>query len=168
MSALRYTLAVLLSCCSTRRMIAITKSLLMSAGLTVCMHSLGISNERWQQVLSVSIPFETTATLPASRCQTCVEVYTLHSLEQEFTSLKPLDCTNRNSRASLFLQIESDTCFVFLHNWLVTKKKLAQQQTFKRLCCGPGEAELNFHLVFQSAPDNMTLIFLWTSLLGPD
>lgn len=127
MSPLHYTLAVLLSCRSTRRMIAITKSLLMSAGPAVCVHSLGISNERWQQIPPVSIPSVAAATLPhpdASRvCQS------MHSLEQEFTSLKPSEFTNGISRNRLSVSPKSNTCFMFLNNWLVEKKKKACSPT---------------------------------------
>lgn len=114
MSALCYTLAVLLSCCAARRMMAITKSLLMSAGPTVCLHSLGISNERRHQVPPASIPSETTATLPASRCQSCVEVCTLHCLQQEFTSLKP-----RNTGWNLQAECVAPPFFSLLNQRLV-------------------------------------------------
>lgn len=171
MSALCYTLAVLLSCRAARRMMAITKSLLMSAGPAVCLHSLGISNERRQQVPPVSIPSETTATLPASRCQSCVEVCTLHCLQQEFTSLKPRN-TGWNLQAEcvappFFSLLNQRLVFVCL--WTIVncgkerkKRKLTRQQTFERLCRTRGEAQLkHFQPVFQSAPDNMThLIFV--------
>lgn len=114
MSALCCTLAVLLSCRAARRMMAITKSLLMSAGPTVCLHSLGISNERRHQVPPASIPSETTATLPASRCQSCVEVCTLHCLQQEFTSLKP-----RNTGWNLQAECVAPPFFSLLNQRLV-------------------------------------------------
>lgn len=53
MPALSYALPVFLSCRTARPVMGITKSLLLSAGPTVCVHSLGISND-WWQVLSVS------------------------------------------------------------------------------------------------------------------
>lgn len=180
MPALCYTLAVLLSCRTARRMIAITKSLLMSAGPTVCLRSLGISNERRQQVPSASIPSETTATLPASRCQACVEVCTLHCLQQEFTSPKP-KCTGWNLQAKCAAAAAS---FFFLLNqilvsclWTIVScekqnktRKLTRQQTFDRLCRTRGEAELkHFQLVISKrAGQHDSYFFLWTSLFRSD